>query len=178
MLRASSKPSKRNCWALQSIMQMSFRPLRKLRCGRPDQIDTCCGSGGNQKRSIRAYLPYRSRAGSVTGATSGMWPSNLVWFAIANLRMPITCVLRKAGHSAARSVDEFTVPLCRGHHREVHRCGDETAWWRKSGINPTGAARVLWLETHPISNSPNKIDREDASSIAVRDTTTASRPRP
>jgi hypothetical protein len=24
--------------------------------------------------------------------------------------------------------DEFTVPLCRGHHREVHRCGDEAAW--------------------------------------------------
>ena len=23
--------------------------------------------------------------------------------------------------------DEFTVPLCRGHHREVHRCGDEAA---------------------------------------------------
>jgi len=22
--------------------------------------------------------------------------------------------------------DEFTVPLCRGHHREVHRCGDES----------------------------------------------------
>jgi ERF superfamily protein len=25
--------------------------------------------------------------------------------------------------------DEFTVPLCRGHHREVHRSGDEAAWW-------------------------------------------------
>jgi hypothetical protein len=24
--------------------------------------------------------------------------------------------------------DEFTVPLCRGHHREVHRHGDEAAW--------------------------------------------------
>src|SRR4029077_3573025 len=24
--------------------------------------------------------------------------------------------------------DEFTVPLCRGHHREVHRSGDEAAW--------------------------------------------------
>jgi hypothetical protein len=24
--------------------------------------------------------------------------------------------------------DEFTVPLCRGHHREVHRCGDESGW--------------------------------------------------
>jgi hypothetical protein len=39
--------------------------------------------------------------------------------------------------------DEFTVPLCRGHHREVHRCGDEAAWWKKAGIDPTVPARVL-----------------------------------
>jgi hypothetical protein len=44
--------------------------------------------------------------------------------------------------------DEFVVPLCRGHHREVHRCGDEAAWWRKVGVNPMVAARTLWLETH------------------------------
>jgi hypothetical protein len=47
--------------------------------------------------------------------------------------------------------DEFTVPLCRGHHREVHRCGDETAWWQKVGINPSTAARALWVETHPLT---------------------------
>jgi hypothetical protein len=46
--------------------------------------------------------------------------------------------------------DEFTVPLCRGHHREVHRCGDEAAWWKKTGIDPSAAARVLWLKTHPL----------------------------
>jgi hypothetical protein len=46
--------------------------------------------------------------------------------------------------------DEFTVPLCRGHHREVHRCSDEAAWWKKTGIDPTAAARVLWLKTHPL----------------------------
>jgi hypothetical protein len=46
--------------------------------------------------------------------------------------------------------DEFTVPLCRGHHREVHRLGDEAAWWNKTGIDPTAAARVLWLKTHPL----------------------------
>ena len=46
--------------------------------------------------------------------------------------------------------DEFTVPLCRGHHREVHRCGDEAIWWQKIGIDPTSAARVLWLKTHPL----------------------------
>jgi len=50
-----------------------------------------------------------------------------------------------------RVSDEFTVPLCRGHHREVHRCGDEVAWWRQCGIDPTKTARILWLETRPLS---------------------------
>jgi hypothetical protein len=45
--------------------------------------------------------------------------------------------------------DEFTVPLCRGHHREVHRYGDEAKWWGEAGIDPTIPARELWLETHP-----------------------------
>jgi hypothetical protein len=49
--------------------------------------------------------------------------------------------------------DEFTVPLCRGHHREVHRCGDEAEWWNKTGIDPTAAARVLWLKTHPLPSA-------------------------
>jgi hypothetical protein len=46
--------------------------------------------------------------------------------------------------------DEFTVPLCRIHHREVHHCGDEAAWWKKAGIDPTVPARALWLESHPL----------------------------
>ena len=46
--------------------------------------------------------------------------------------------------------DEFTVPLCRAHHREVHRSGDEGSWWRKTGTDPLAAARALWLETHPL----------------------------
>jgi ERF superfamily protein len=49
-----------------------------------------------------------------------------------------------------RVSDEFTVPLCRAHHREVHRCGNEGSWWRKTGIDPLAAARSLWLETHPL----------------------------
>jgi hypothetical protein len=45
--------------------------------------------------------------------------------------------------------DEFTVPLCRGHHREIHRCGDEAEWWEKVGIDPTVCARTLWRASHP-----------------------------
>src|SRR5262249_17273102 len=50
--------------------------------------------------------------------------------------------------------DEFTVPLCRGHHREVHRGADEAAWWSGIGIDPMLSARSLWLETHPLGAKP------------------------
>jgi ERF superfamily len=44
--------------------------------------------------------------------------------------------------------DEFAVPLCRGHHRAVHRSRDERGWWRQAGIDPIKVARRLWTETH------------------------------
>jgi ERF superfamily len=43
--------------------------------------------------------------------------------------------------------DEFAVPLCRGHHREIHRCRDEAAWWQANGIDAAEQAHKLWLET-------------------------------
>jgi hypothetical protein len=60
--------------------------------------------------------------------------------------------------------DEFTVPLCRGHHREVHRCGDEGAWWKKAAIDPVPRARTLWLKTRPLPTIPNKASVEDPTS--------------
>ena len=66
--------------------------------------------------------------------------------------------LRFAQHSAlGRKVsDEFTVPLCRGHHREVHRNGDEAAWWSKARIDPMPIARTLWLKTHFLPDNSDK----------------------
>jgi len=43
--------------------------------------------------------------------------------------------------------DEFAVPLCRGHHRAVHRSRDERAWWRQAGMDPIKVARRLWKAT-------------------------------
>lgn len=43
--------------------------------------------------------------------------------------------------------DEFTVPLCRTHHRELHRAGNEAGWWAKVGIDAMSIARKLWNET-------------------------------
>jgi len=46
-----------------------------------------------------------------------------------------------------KASDEFAVPLCRSHHRAVHRAGDEYAWWQTAGVDPLKAARKLWERT-------------------------------
>jgi hypothetical protein len=49
--------------------------------------------------------------------------------------------------------DRFTVPICRLHHRELHRRGNERAWWQKQGIDPLVAATSLWAKTHAATPS-------------------------
>jgi hypothetical protein len=43
--------------------------------------------------------------------------------------------------------DEFTVPLCRVHHRAVHRSSNEPTWWEAARIDPAKIARKLWRRT-------------------------------
>jgi hypothetical protein len=45
--------------------------------------------------------------------------------------------------------DEFTVPLCRLHHRELHHSRNEPLWWKTARIDPIQIARELWEATRP-----------------------------
>jgi hypothetical protein len=45
--------------------------------------------------------------------------------------------------------DEFTVPLCRLHHRELHQRGDELTWWQHLNVDPLFTAQRLWQQTRP-----------------------------
>ena len=63
--------------------------------------------------------------------------------------------------------DEFTVPLCRTHHREIHRCGNESAWWQSIGIDPLAAAGMLWLKTHPLGRAETAtVEKESGNQLA------------
>jgi ERF superfamily len=46
-----------------------------------------------------------------------------------------------------RVSDEFTVPLCRSHHRALHHHGDEPAWWESNKLDAVAAAHELWQRT-------------------------------
>ena len=50
-----------------------------------------------------------------------------------------------------RVSDRFTVPICRLHHRELHRRGNERAWWQRQGIDPLAIAATLWGKTHAVA---------------------------
>jgi hypothetical protein len=50
--------------------------------------------------------------------------------------------------------DEFTVPLCRDHHRDLHLFGNEVAWWTNLKIVPLEIARDLWTASQTGSSGP------------------------
>jgi len=69
--------------------------------------------------------------------------------------------------------DEFAVPVCRGHHRAVHRSRDERAWWRQAGIDPIKVARRLWKETRGLGQrrSPRRALPRPHAAAAPSDST-------
>jgi hypothetical protein len=74
-----------------------------------------------------------------------------------------------------RVSDRFTVPICRLHHRELHRRGNERAWWHKQAIDPLVVAASLWAKTHPATpmtgladdtNRPANVNGSDFGAVA------------
>ncbi len=64
--------------------------------------------------------------------------------------------------------DEFTLPLCNVHHDQLHRAGDERAWWARNGfIDPLKIAARLWAASR--GHVPNElaIEATDASVAAA-----------
>ena len=84
--------------------------------------------GCGRRASIRACSLCRSRAGFVTGITSGSLPSSLASFAVDSHRMPTTCALRKVQRSAVRSA----------MNSPCHCAGDTIARSTTAATNPCG----------------------------------------
>ena len=75
-----------------------------------------------------------------------------------------------------KSSDEYAVPLCRAHHRAVHRAGDEAGWWKAAGIDPTKIARKLWKDTRANTGalpSSGSADRPNVSLNGADETDSA-----
>jgi hypothetical protein len=61
--------------------------------------------------------------------------------------MPIISNSQKPRALGRKVSDEFTVPLCREHHLQLHQHGNEAAWWANLKIAPLEMAKELWNAT-------------------------------
>lgn len=85
-----------------------------------------------------------------------------------------------------KASDRFTVPLCRLHHRELHRRGDERLWWKNKDVDPLLVAATLWMETHSVgadeivADEPTRINGLDVTgaltAATVRDQNDETKP--
>jgi ABC transporter substrate binding protein len=63
--------------------------------------------------------------------------------------------------------DEFTVPVCRAHHRELHSHGDEVSWWKRIDLDPLPIALKLWQHSRPNGTEVTEIDVHDTKPIGA-----------
>jgi hypothetical protein len=63
--------------------------------------------------------------------------------------------------------DEFTVPVCRLHHQELHRRGDEAAWWGEAHIDPIPIALALWRQSHGGERESDQAERQSPAPAAI-----------
>ena len=61
--------------------------------------------------------------------------------------------------------DKFTVPVCRIHHRDLHKRGNERSWWEAQGIDPLPIAANLWLTSHSDELASNASDVDRATTL-------------
>jgi hypothetical protein len=54
--------------------------------------------------------------------------------------------------------DEYTVPVCRLYHRELHRYGDEASWWAGVNIDPLPIALDLWHSSQAVKKEVRSPD--------------------
>lgn len=73
---------------------------------------------------------------------------------------------------ALKVSDEFTVPLCATHHDQLHRSGDERAFWTRNGVeNPLEHAAKFWKLSHQTGTLAQNFDpdtEQEFSEVSLR----------
>jgi hypothetical protein len=63
---------------------------------------------------------------------------------LTNPEKSLIATIRALGRKLS---DEHTVPVCRLHHRELHRYGDEASWWAGTSVDLLPIALELWTRS-------------------------------
>jgi hypothetical protein len=68
------------------------------------------------------------------------------------------------------------VPLCRVHHRKLHRQGDERALWNKANIDPMPIALRFWQQPRGTPLADDHKTKDPTTNISIGELSGAARP--
>src|SRR5258708_40099639 len=122
---------------------ISVQPV--VPAGRPN-------AGGSQKTSKVSRKPSRNGADRILGKTVRLRDKEHRKFVSRQACLvcgrtpsdPHHLKFMQPRALGNRVSDEYTVPICRIHHRELHRHSDEAAWCGKVHVDPIPVALRLW----------------------------------
>jgi DNA recombination protein Rad52 len=66
----------------------------------------------------------------------------------------------------SKTSDEYAVPLCALHHRDLHNHGNELEWWRLKNIDPLPLALSLWQGSHTRQTKTPEAQAETATPLS------------
>ena len=132
----------------QNLPEESERPVGHTEQPRSDQSDDALALPKERRQRDKQYLRFVAKQACLVCGRQPSDPHHLRFAQPRGLGQKVS--------------DEFAVPLCRAHHRELHRVGKEVDWWARIGIEPLKVARQLWLSTHsrPSSNDAVRYEME------------------
>jgi hypothetical protein len=144
----------------QLVEEQFQAKLSALESGEPANAATALPAGkpdvaASEQPSTAANKSKRSSAVRALGKTVRVRDKDHLKFVSRQACLVCARVPSDAHHlrfTQARALgrrvsDEFTVPVCRIHHRELHRHTDEAAWWAQFNIDPLPVALGLWQQT-------------------------------
>jgi hypothetical protein len=151
----ASRSSTRMAEARESAFESDYQKIR--------ENEKYAGPAGRQRRRPPHAPPAQALELGASDSDTGSVPHHL------RSAQP-RALSRKVG-------DEFTVPLCRIHHREVHSGGDEAAWWNRFGVDPYFVAAALWAQTRLGQTDVElpSYDPSTAPQVATSDPTSVAR---
>jgi ERF superfamily len=109
-------------------------------------VDPNFSNGPPARKSVRRIRCHLSCENA--GNTCALWPGSPASSA-ATSHATHTTALRPAARIGAKGQRRIHGPLCRAHHRELHRAEKERECWLRKGLEPLESARVLWTIAHP-----------------------------
>ena len=107
-----------------------------------------CSPRRPRKSNLNDAASSPRRSACATRCIASSSPGSPVSSAAERHRRRITFVLRSRARSGARSATNTPFPICRTHHRELHRYGDEVSWWAGVHVDPVPIALDLWGRSH------------------------------